>query len=387
MKILHTVEFYSPSVGGAQEVVRRISEQLVQRGHEVTVATTHLPERESTCINGVRIEGFSISGNEVLGYRGETDRYLRFLSDGRFDVMMNYAAQQWATDLAFSIVSKVPYRKVMAPCGFSALSLSKYEPYFRKMPDIMRQYDHLIVHSEMTRDSQFIRQHGLNHYSVMPNGAAREEFEHATDDFRERYRIPRGIPMLLTVGSHTGAKGHSLSMDAFAHAKIGRAVLVIIGNVLGGIGCLRRCQIQAAWVRFRSLGQKMVLLLDLPRKDVVNAYRAADLFVFGSNIECSPIVLFEAMAGATPFVSSDVGNAREIADWGGSGIIIPAVLDSNGLARATVSDMARAIENLISDPSKLQAMAQAGHDSWKKRFSWETIATQYESLYDRLIRR
>jgi L-malate glycosyltransferase len=387
MKILHTVEFYSPSVGGAQEVVRRISEQLVRRGHEVTVATTHLPERESTYINGVRVEGFSISGNEVLGYRGETDRYLSFLADGKFDVMMNYAAQQWATDLVFSIVSKLPYRKVMAPCGFSALSLSKYEPYFRKMPDIMRQYDHLIVHSEMTRDSQFIRQHGMNHYSVMPNGAAREEFEHVTDGFRERYGIPRGIPMVLTVGSHTGAKGHSLSMKAFAQAKIGRAVLVIIGNILGGIGCLRRCQMQAAWVRFRSLGQKNVLLLDLPRKDVVSAYRAADLFVFGSNIECSPIVLFEAMAAETPFVSSDVGNAREIAEWSGSGIIIPTVQDSNGLARAAASDMSRAIENLLSDPSRRQAMAQAGHDSWKERFSWERIAAQYESLYDGLIRR
>ena len=40
MKILHTVEYYAPSVGGAQEVVRQISERMVQRGHQVTVATT-----------------------------------------------------------------------------------------------------------------------------------------------------------------------------------------------------------------------------------------------------------------------------------------------------------------------------------------------------------
>lgn len=36
MKILHTVEFYEPSVGGAQEVIKQISLQLVKRGHEVT---------------------------------------------------------------------------------------------------------------------------------------------------------------------------------------------------------------------------------------------------------------------------------------------------------------------------------------------------------------
>jgi len=44
VNILHTVEFYSPSVGGAQEVVRQISELLVKRGHDVTVATMSLAQ-------------------------------------------------------------------------------------------------------------------------------------------------------------------------------------------------------------------------------------------------------------------------------------------------------------------------------------------------------
>ena len=34
MKILHTVQYYHPIQGGAQEVVKQISEQLVRRGHE-----------------------------------------------------------------------------------------------------------------------------------------------------------------------------------------------------------------------------------------------------------------------------------------------------------------------------------------------------------------
>ncbi len=42
MNILHTSEFYSPGVGGEQEVVKQLSERLAARGHEVTVATTRL---------------------------------------------------------------------------------------------------------------------------------------------------------------------------------------------------------------------------------------------------------------------------------------------------------------------------------------------------------
>src|SRR5437773_7620617 len=126
MKILHTVEFYTPSTGGAQEVVRQISEQLVKRGHEVTVATTKLPNRATATINGVRIESFAISGNSVRGCAGETNRYTEFLLSGKFDIMMNYAAQQWATDLTYPILDQLPYRRVMAPCGFSGLFDAKY---------------------------------------------------------------------------------------------------------------------------------------------------------------------------------------------------------------------------------------------------------------------
>src|SRR5581483_11017062 len=99
MNILHTVEFYWPSTGGSQEVVRQLSERMAAMGHSVTVATTRLPARASTTINGVRIEEFDIEGNAVRGLRGEVDRYKRFLLESKFDVVMNYAAQEWAADL------------------------------------------------------------------------------------------------------------------------------------------------------------------------------------------------------------------------------------------------------------------------------------------------
>lgn len=38
MKILFCVEFYYPSMGGAQEVVRQLAERMAAYGHEVCVA-------------------------------------------------------------------------------------------------------------------------------------------------------------------------------------------------------------------------------------------------------------------------------------------------------------------------------------------------------------
>ena len=81
MKILHTVEFYYPSVGGAQEVVRQLSEHMVRMGHDVTVATTRLPARERLTHNGVKIVEFAISGNRVRGLEGGVDDYRGFLDE------------------------------------------------------------------------------------------------------------------------------------------------------------------------------------------------------------------------------------------------------------------------------------------------------------------
>ena len=58
-----------------------------------------------------------------------------------------------------------------------------------------------------------------------------------------------------------------------------------------------------------------ILILNIDREETVAFYQTADLFLFPSNIECSPIVLFEAMASKTPFLVTDVGNSKEIISW------------------------------------------------------------------------
>ena len=385
MRILHTVEFYHPSTGGAQEVVRRVSEGLVARGHKVTVATTDLKERGSSTLNGVEIRGFNVSGNAVRGCAGEVERYHDWVLSSRFDVMMNYAAQQWATDLVYPILSRIPYRKTLAPCGFSGLFNPTYRSYFQELPGILKKYDHLIFHSNSGRDVHFARQHGIENGSLIPNGASLDEFSVAHSGFREKYGIPADQPLLLTVGSHTRAKGHSVAMEAFRRARIGPATLIIIGNTLFRPGCLPRCKAQARLVNLATFGKKRVLLLDPPRSEVIAAYQAANIFLFGSNIECSPIVLFEAAASGTPFISTACGNAAEIAEWTQSGVIVATQQDRDGSVRAGASSIADAIEILLGDRSRLEKLRRSGRESWEKSFTWERIAMEYERVYLKLL--
>lgn len=422
MNILHTIEFYYPSVGGAQEVVRQISERLAARGHNVTVATTRLKNRKSGLINGVNIVEFDISGNAVGGIRGEAGRYQRFLIEGKFDIMMNYAAQQWSMDLVFPILDRIPYCKVMIPCGFSALYDPDFQKYFEQMPDWMRKYNHLVFHAGEYRDINFAREHQIEHYSIIPNGASKAEFEHEIPSFRRRYHIPEDAPMLLTVGSHTDMKGHRLCIDAFQQTDIKRASLVIIGNPLRsrvglwslfirpvlsaikhrdfgraawlvkglfsgtlGPGCLSDCNWQARKINQNKMNEKRVLMLNPPRSDVVAAYQSADLFLLGSNIEYSPLVLYEAMASKTPFISLACGNAAEIVAWGGGGIIAPTIQKKEGYVDGDPAEFSRSIETLLKNSPELTRLADFGHTSWLDRFTWEKIALEYETLYQRLV--
>ena len=58
MRILHTVQYYSPSVGGAQEVVRQISERLALVGR-----------REQAGVGGERRAQRGVALREVRSQR------------------------------------------------------------------------------------------------------------------------------------------------------------------------------------------------------------------------------------------------------------------------------------------------------------------------------
>ena len=126
-----------------------------------------------------------------------------------------------------------------------------------------------------------------------------------------------------------------------AGPSLDRGDLVVIGNKPLRLGCQWDCRRRALTTRLGSRGRKRVIMLDPPRAEVIDAYKAADLFVFGSQVECSPLVLFEAAASATPFVTVGAGNAAEIAEWTGGGIVVPSERQPDGRFTATPEALRR----------------------------------------------
>jgi len=126
-----------------------------------------------------------------------------------------------------------------------------------------------------------------------------------------------------------------------------------------------------------------VLIKSLSRKETISAYQEADIFFFPSNTEASPIVLFEAMASKTPFLTTDVGNAQEIIEWSKGGELLPTIKEGR-YSRADFLPSVKILENLARNEARRTELGEKGFKVWKEKFTWQKIASEYERLYKEL---
>jgi glycosyltransferase involved in cell wall biosynthesis/ADP-heptose:LPS heptosyltransferase/2-polyprenyl-3-methyl-5-hydroxy-6-metoxy-1,4-benzoquinol methylase len=365
LDILHTVEFYYPHTGGAESVVQQLSERLVKRGHKVTVASTKLPERKVRELNGVEIREFDLSGALARGFSGgDIDRYREFLLKHPADVMMNYAAQQWATDLAFETLDSTMDRRVniIAPCGYSALEdactlkVLKFKDYFTEtIPTYLPKYDAAIYHSAGYQDYQFAQNHNFTNSIVIPNGVCEQEFSQAPGiDFRRKFDITTKYLGICVANFYPG-KGQDKLIECVRQMNRPDFTMVLIGKQGEELPKLRQL----------SAGFNIRFCIGIERQDILAAYHQADIFLFASEKECSPLVILEAKASRLPFVSTDCGNVRE---WTG-GIVCPP------------EKMAAYANRILNDDEIRKNLAEEGFRQWKEKFTWESVVDRYEELY------
>ncbi|MEZ4806340.1 MAG: glycosyltransferase family 4 protein [Flavobacteriales bacterium] len=387
LRIAHCVESYAPALGGMPEVVKQLSERMVRLGHSVTVYTSSHPDRSSSDLNGVHVREFDISGNAVSGMHGDQHAYREALRQGDHDVVVLFAAQQWATDSVLDHLASIPGRKVFVPTGFSALHAPRWADYFRRMPGWLAAMDLNIFLSENYQDVAFAKEHGITRNMLIPNGAAADEFEGPPlFDVRREQGIALDRALVLHIGTYTGIKGHREAIELFIRAETGDAVLMFVGNNNTYLRKVYRRHYSYYFLRWRArLKRKRILFLELDRARTVSALKQADLFLFPSNVECSPIVLFEACAAGVPFLSSGAGNSAEIAEWTQGGWIIPGRRDDDHRERPDIAAGARRLEALLADPDERREAGRKGRAAWRERFTWEHITKRYLHAYLSLL--
>jgi glycosyltransferase involved in cell wall biosynthesis len=413
MKLLHVAESYPPHQTGVAEQVYRISAGLSALGHEVAVATGEGPEgqpgADPPAPGSIPVARYRIAGNAAAGMSGQVAAYQEHLRADASQLVTVFCAQQWSADAAFPVLEQIRARKVFVPVGLSGLHHPAWAAYYRELPAHLRCFDAHILLSSTYQDAEFLRQHRIGPVFTIPNGAASEEFGR---DPVAGWRARRGVGrrhLIVLIGNHTGWKGHVESMRLLAASGVRDATLLIIGRASAeapslrglarnlvrhrawcphGPGCGVLCQERAAAFNRSRLAVARgleVRLAELPRSEVVAALFAADLMLFPSNVECSPIVLFEAAAAGLPFLATDVGNVPEIAAWTGAGEVLPTRRLWRGLRRVDVAAGAAQLARRLADRDWLSACRQRGRSAWRSHFTWEAIAARYAAVYQAVI--
>jgi starch synthase len=220
-------------------------------------------------------------------------------------------------------------------------------------------------------------------YPAVPPGRVRvirngiDTAEYAPDpatDVLDKYGVDPARPSVIFVGRITRQKGVPVLLRAAAALDPAAQLVLCAGQpdtpelateVEGLVADLRAARSGVIWI------PEM-----LPKKDIIQLLTHALVFACPSVYEPLGIVNLEAMACETAVVASRVGGIPEVVSDGVTGLLVPP--DDP----ASLSD---ALNVLLRDPARAEAMGRAGRQVAVTEFSWDTVAAQTVALYAELV--
>lgn len=112
------------------------------------------------------------------------------------------------------------------------------------------------------------------------------------------------------------------------------------------------------------------------RRDVAALLDACDVFALPSLFEGLPLAVLEAMAAGKPVVASNIGGTDEAVLDGVTGLLVPPS-DARALARA--------IREVLGDPSLARRLGAAGRSRVHAEFSARRMVSAVEATYDEVL--
>jgi glycosyltransferase involved in cell wall biosynthesis len=115
----------------------------------------------------------------------------------------------------------------------------------------------------------------------------------------------------------------------------------------------------------------------LEQPSLARLYAQADIFVLPSVAESCSMALLEAMAAGLPLIVTKVGGTIELVEHGYNGLMVGA---------RNVDDLSAALQTLARDRAQRERFAAANRRLVRERFSWHSIARQYENIFEQSLK-
>lgn len=356
MRILHCIydDPANPWVGGGGslrvlEIYRRLSDRL-----DVTVASGAFPGGRDETIEGVRYRRLGIPRPYPLSRLSYAVAATRLLARGDYDVgvldFSGYTPVRLPADRCTAAVVHMlhgPTSEARWGRTGSALLRSLERAVLRRAPDVCVTSDWL--------------RRALSGFAA-PDARFHLVRSGVPDTFFDVERREAGF--LLFYGRFdVYQKGLDVLLDAFdpvADPGGAPARMRMLGRGRDA-GELR------AMVRQRGLADRIEIVENPERGQVLDAMAGALAMVHPSRFEGLPMVPAEAMAAGVPVIATDVGAVAEVLDGGAAGRLVPA-----GDAVA----LTKAMQRLIDDGAERAALSARARES-ARRFHWDRVAEEH----------
>jgi glycosyltransferase involved in cell wall biosynthesis len=352
----------APAAGGAEIYVKQLAVELHRLGHRPTIGfLSHAtdigrsPDFERQLLAELDQAGIAYF---FIGNRARTNpvlgawRVARYCSANKIDIYHSHLK----FGIAFGLFLRLP--RVSTHHSMVA----QYRPWvYRMLSTLVEQY--VVVSTECETSLKQITRRDV---VAIQNGIDTSRFTPSV-----RQPQPNQTLQCISVGRIFEPKNYPLLIRAFE--LLPSNVLSKLHLSIAGEGPPERVAELERQIRSSGLAGS-VTLLGL-RSDVRELLASAHLFVMSSAREGLPIALLEATASGLPFIATDVGGCRELAEAFGNGIIVPP-----GDAQA----LAAAITELANNPELIVPLSQAAVEA-RSSISIETAAREHVAIYEQLV--
>jgi glycosyltransferase involved in cell wall biosynthesis len=373
-------------IGGVNEVVRRLYDELAQRGDYRPVVLelgwterprqSPDPERRRTSwmrLQSVPLDGPAMSKEKLvarLRRPGACLRLRRFLRDENVQVVnLHYPGLLLEH---FAALRRLHLRdfKLIASFHGSDVDASVRSEYHRsRMSRALAQADAVVVPSEaLARRISTVFPSTRERIHRVYNGIDVEGFLSEARGARTREAdTSRGAPYVLHVGNFETVKAHDVLLEAWARVAAARPDVRLVA--VGRTG--PTLDYALARVAQPDLAGRVEIRTDLAHGDVAALMRDAALVVLPSRLETFPLVLLEAGAMGRAVVASAVGGIPELISHGEAGLLVPP---------ENATELASAVLRVLSAPDFARSLGASLESRVRAHFTWDRAATEYERV-------
>jgi len=367
-----------PTYGGSGVVASELGIELAKRGHEVHVISYALPFRLEGYTERIFYHEIDVSNYPLFKYPPFTlsaaCKMIDIAEAHRLEVLHVHYAVPWAVcaHLAREVVSEGDQQlKIVTTLHGTDITLVGSEPSFFKMTKFGIQRSDAVTAVSSYLKSETIKTFGVEcPIDVIHNFIDAERFKPTIEGkCCRKHLAPNGEKLLIHVSNFRPVKNVPDVVKTFALVRKRMKVrLLMVGE---------GPELAPARALARELNVEADVLFMGKQQAVEEIMASADLFLLPSAFESFGLSALEAMSCGLPVLATEVGGLSEVVTSGVDGWLCRV---------GDVQCMADRAYDLLNNDARRAAMGAAARKKAVEQFSPARIVSQYEALYERVIK-